>query len=204
MLQMSMQHRGVARLAFKTAPKERTHLHGWTAPLDEAGYHAVAELKSDDDMEMFIRRVIDAYDCRIIDQGVFMSTVPWFSGTTKVQSFEKLQETLMYAVLVAQAGHPWLAYKNTDGTTGRNAELSLIGYVEVAATRKQTEMLSFARRVCEKLGVLIVDEVGFDAMVKSYNDAGNFQDFSKLEQAVSAAADKAPHSWAKRTSLKKN
>merc|ERR1719446_1921998 len=109
---------------------------------------------------MFIRRVIDAYDCRITNQTSFMGIVPWFSGTTAVQSFEKLQETLLYAVL-SQGGHPWLVYKNTDGTTGKNAQLNFVGYVEVAATRKEGDMVDFARRVCDKLGVRVVEDGGF-------------------------------------------
>lgn len=192
MLQMSAMHRGMARLAYKAAPRKHTQLRGWTAPLDEAGYEAVASLKSDDDMEMFVRRVIDAYDCKIVNQGSFMSVVPWFSGTTAVQSFEKLQETLLYAVL-AQKGKPWLAYKNSDQTTGKNAELSFMGYVEVAATRQQEEMVSFARRVCEKLGVEVVEESGLKDMLRQHSDPD--MTYSKLEQEISNAAKKA-NSWA--------
>merc|ERR1719217_770336 len=118
----------MTRLVSKAAPRSHTRLRGWTAPLDDAGYKAVADLKSDDDMEMFIRRVIDAYDCKIINQGGFMSIVPWFSGTTAIESFERLQETLLYAVLTP-TGAPWIVYKNSDGATGNNAELSFIGYV---------------------------------------------------------------------------
>lgn len=192
MLQMSAKHRGMARLAYKAAPRTHTRLRGWTAPLDEAGYEAIAALKSDDDMEMFVRRVIDAYDCKIVNQASFMGTVPWFSGTTAVQSFEKLQETLLYAVL-ARTGNPWLAYKNSDATTGTNAELSFMGYVEVAATRRQEEMVSFARRVCEKLGVQIVEESGLQDMLRRQSDPD--MNYSKLEQEISNAAAKA-HSWA--------
>jgi len=192
MLQMSAKHRGMARLAYKAAPRTHTRLRGWTAPLDEAGYEAVASLKSDDDMEMFVRRVIDAYDCKIVNQASFMSTVPWFSGTTNVQSFEKLQETLLYQVL-SPTGNPWLAYKNSDETTGTNAELSFMGYVEVAATRRQAEVVSFARRVCEKLGVQIVEESGLQDMLKRHSDPN--MNYSKLEQEISNAADNA-HSWA--------
>merc|ERR1719498_428507 len=185
---------GMTRLAAKAAPRVHTPLRGWTAPLDEAGYKAVASLKSDDDMEMFMRRVIDAYDCKIINQGGFMSTVPWFSGMTAVQSFERLQETLLFAVL-SRTCKPWLHYKNSDGANGSNAELSDMGYVEVAATRKQPEMVSFVRRLCDKLGVKILDEKAFESKVQSFTAAEQFQDFSMLEKDIAAAAS-ANHSWA--------
>jgi len=195
MLQTSSQHKGMARLAAQTAPRVHTHLRGWTAPLDEAGYAAVASLKADDDMEMFVRRVVDAYDCKIVNQTGFMGIVPWFSGVTKTQSFQKLQETLLYAVL-AKTGTPWVRYKNTDGTDGNSADLSFMGYVEVAATRKDAELLKFTRRLCTKLGVKIVDEKGFQAMLRLYTSTPEkFQDFSKLELEIHDAA-KARDSWA--------
>lgn len=194
MMQMSSKHVGMARLAAKAAPREHTHLRGWTAPLDETGYQAIVALKSDDDMEMFIRRVIDAYDCKIVNQGGFMGVVPWFSGTTASGTFVKLQETLLYAVLESKQS-PWLAYKNSDGTNGATAELSFMGYVEVAATRNEDEMLQFARRICDNVGVKVVNEDGFRGMVRWYSGADNFQDYGKLEQEIKTAAH-APKSWA--------
>lgn len=192
-MQLSSKHVGMARLAANAAPRAQ-HLRGWTAPLDEPGYQAIVSLKSDDDMEMFIRRVIDAYDCKITNQGGFMGIVPWFSGLTASRTFVKLQETLLYAVLNPTKS-PWLAYKNTDGTTGKTAELSFMGYVEVAATRKEEEMVAFARRVSDKVGVKVVNEDGFRSMVRWYSGADNFQDYGRLEQEVISAA-KSPHSWA--------
>jgi hypothetical protein len=195
MLQVSAMHLGMARLASKAGPRAHTRLRGWTAPLDEAGYQAVASLKSDDDMEIFIRRTIDAYDCKIFNQTSFMSIVPWFSGTTAVQNFERLQETLLYAVLTKQ-GKPWLLYKNTDGTTGDNAELSFMGYVEVVASRQPDQMASFVRRVCDKLGVDIVDEDAFmKGIVTQYTGKETFQDFNRLEKDIQRAAD-SPKTWA--------
>lgn len=193
MMQLSSKHVGMARLASNSAPRNQ-HLRGWTAPLDEPGYQAIGGLKSDDDMEMFIRRVIDAYDCKITNQGGFMGIVPWFSGTTAIGTFVKLQETLLYAVLNPTRS-PWLSYKNSDGTTGKTAELSFMGYVEVAATRKEEEMVAFARRVCDKIGVKVVNEDGFRGMVRWYSGADNFQDYGRLEQEVRSAAN-SPKTWA--------
>jgi hypothetical protein len=195
MLQMSTKHVGMGRLLTKAPAQRAQHLRGWTAPLDEDGYKAIVSLKSDDDMDMFMRRVIDAYDCKILNQGGFMGVVPWFSGTTAAQTFVKLQETLMFAVLDTKHA-PWLSYKNTDGTTGSGAELSFMGYVEVAALRKEEEMVKFARRVCDKVGVKVVKEDGFMAMVRWYSGADNFQDYGKLEEEIKSAARGAPHSWA--------
>lgn len=192
----SSRQLGMARLASNLHPPNHKRIRGRTAPLDEPGYQSVAALKSDDEMEMYVRRVIDAYDSKIIRQAGLMSIIPWFSGTKTVQSFEKLQETLLYAVL-AKKPNPWLAYRNSDGTTGDNAELNSMGYVEVAATRNEREVTKFARRVCKDLGVDIVDDEGFQRMIKYYSGADHFHDFKQLKHTIVDAA-KAPHSWASR------
>lgn len=89
-----------------------------------------------------------------------------------------------------------MLYKNTDGTTGDNAELSFMGYVEVVASRQPDQMASFVRRVCDKLGVDIVDEDAFmKGIVTQYTGKETFQDFNRLEKDIQRAAD-SPKTWA--------
>lgn len=167
---------------------------GRTASLDEAGYKQVARLKDDEEMHQYILRVIAEYDCKVAFDGGLSGIVPWFSGTTEVQSFAKLQEVLLFAI-IADPKHAWLQYRNTARVNGANAELSLQGYVQVAALKSTSEMKKFGKRMCESLGVNIVNEGGFEGMINYYSGAEHFQSYERLVSEIKSAA-KAPRSWA--------
>jgi len=171
---------------------------GTTATTDEEGYEAVAKLKDDEEMKTFILRVIEDYDCHVNDEGGLMGIIPWFSGTTAVQSLVKFEESLLFAVLAN--GERWISYKNSAGTTGTNAPLDLQGYMEVAIIRKDIEMQAFARRLAEHMGVKVTDEGGFAGMIKYHSGAAAFQSFDKLQSEIKSAAA-SPHTWAKFKSL---
>jgi len=171
------------------------HGMGKRATLDQAGYAQVANLKDDSEMKEFILRMVEKYDCKIEEVGGLMGIVPWFSGTTATQDIQKLEDTLLYAVLTFTA-KPWLSYKNSDHITGDTAKLGFVGYVQVAAMRKDAEMKKFVRRVCKDMNVQIVDEGGFEGMVHFYSGTDNFQSFERLQTEIKSAAN-APHSWAK-------
>jgi len=171
---------------------------GATAATDEAGYEAVAKLRDDEEMKTFILRVIEDYDCHVLDDDGLMGIVPWFSGTTAVQGLDKLEESLLFAVLAN--GERWISYKNTAGTTGADAPLNLEGYMEIAIIRDEPEMETFARRLAEQLGIEVTDEGGFAGMIKYHDGAVAFQSFDKLQDEIKSAAV-SPHSWAKVKSM---
>jgi hypothetical protein len=162
--------------------------------LDDAGYKTVAKLKDDKEMADFILRMIEKYDCKVEEIGGLMGIVPWFSCVTSTQDIAKLEATLLYAVLT-YTKHPWLSYKNSDHITGDTAKLGFEGYVQVAAMRSDTEMKKFVRRVATDMKVDVVDEGGFEGMVKFYSGTDNFQSYDKLQSEIKSAAN-APHSWA--------
>jgi hypothetical protein len=166
---------------------------GDTAPISEAGYQTVAAIKDDYEMKKFILRVLAKYDCEVTQEGGFMGLVPWFSGTTSVQSLEQLQDALLFELL--SAGEHWLHYKNTAGITGDTASLDLDGYVVVACLRRDEDMKKFARRLCKSMGVKITDENGFDGMIKYFSGTTGFQSFERLQSEIQSAAA-APHTWA--------
>merc|ERR1719375_1883495 len=146
-------------------------------------------------MKDFIERVIDRYDCKVESIAGFMGIVPWFSGTTLAQDFDKLQATLLSAVLSRGKQSSWLSFKNSDHITGNTAALDPVGYVQVAAMKNDDEMRNFARRVCEQQGIKVLDADGLTGMVRYYSGTDNFQSFDRLEEEVRSAAN-APHSWA--------
>lgn len=152
-------------------------------------------MKDDLEMKEFILRVVDKYDCKVQEIGGLMGIVPWFSGTTSAQDITKLEDTLLFALL-SNTNKPWLTYKNSDHITGETAQLGFVGYVQVAAMRNDMEMKKFARRVCKDMGVQIVDEGGFEGMVKYYSGTNNFQSYERLQSEIKSAAN-APNAWAK-------
>jgi hypothetical protein len=166
---------------------------GSTASLTEEGYREVAKLKDDVEMKNLIVRVIENYDCKVVDAGGLNGFVPWFSGTTSTESLAQLENALLFAVLAD--GKPWISYRNTAGITGANAPLDLQGYVMIACVRNDQEMRTYARRICKNLEIKIIDEGGFEGMIKYFSGAATFQSFETLESELKAAA-KAPHSWA--------
>jgi hypothetical protein len=171
---------------------------GGTASLDEAGYKSVAELKDDEEMKQFILRVVEDYDCKVDKMGGLMGIVPWFSGTTAVQSLEKLNESLLFAVLAN--GERWISFRNTAGVTGADVPLDLEGYVEVAIIRSAGETEKFARRLAEQMGIEITREGGFEGMIKYYDGSATFQSFDKLREEMRSAAA-SPNTWAKFKSM---
>merc|ERR1719310_151645 len=62
--------------------------------------------------------------------------------------------------------------------------------------RSDEEMKKFAKRVCEDMGVAIVDEGGFEGMVKFYSGTDNFQSYDRLQSEIKSAADH-PKTWAR-------
>lgn len=82
--------------------------NGKNAPLDEEGYDSVASLEADEDMELFIRRLIKAMDMRIIDMGGLHGVVPYYSGTKVSQSFSNLQRDLKRGLKKHGKYGPWL------------------------------------------------------------------------------------------------
>jgi len=146
-------------------------------------------------MKKFILRVMRKLDCQLVDEGGLMGIIPWFSGTTATQNIEALEDALLNAA-VMDSSDPWLSYRNTGGVTAGTAELGVIGYVQVAAMKSDSEMKKFVRRVCTEMGVKVVDEGGFEGMVKFYSGTDNFQSFERLQTEIKSAAN-APHTWAR-------
>lgn len=67
---------------------------GSTASLDEDGYQAVAALRNSRAMWFFIRRVVEANNAEVTDEGKFNGLVPFYSGEASIQSFARLNEEL--------------------------------------------------------------------------------------------------------------
>eukprot|EP00971_Amphidinium_carterae_P304618 6053410-Amphidinium_carterae.1 len=78
-------------------------------PLTEDGYQKVASLKDDVKMVHFIRRVCAAEVRRVVNEDGLSGFAPYFSGTTSVQSLEKMREEIRGAPWVDVYAPPELA-----------------------------------------------------------------------------------------------
>lgn len=165
---------------------------GESAPLTEAGYKSVADLRDDHHMKKFILRVMRKLDCQLVDEGGLMGIIPWFSGTIATQSLENLEGALLFEIL--GNGKPWLLYKNSGGITGDNAPLDDEGYILVACLRSDMEMKKFAYRICRKSGVKITDKGGFADMLRFFRTSASFRSLDMLVSEIEAAATAS--SWA--------
>merc|ERR1719329_1379665 len=77
---------------------------GRTAPLNEKGYQRVASMKSNAHMRAFMRRILNAANKKVADEGAFDALAPYYDGEISVQNFEQLQSELLAADWVQDHG----------------------------------------------------------------------------------------------------
>jgi len=65
-------------------------MSGKTAPLNERGYKGVAKLRSQKQMEIFVRRLVANQGLYVVDEGALRGMVPYYSGAKATQSFKAL------------------------------------------------------------------------------------------------------------------
>lgn len=132
---------------------------GGTAPLNEVGYDLVAKMQSDDDMKIFIARLLSTEARHIKDEAGLDAIVPLFSGTKSRQDMKALK-----AELRDHKNDAWLA----DGV-GRSADLSEEGYQKVAAQKSDVQMKAFIRRAIVVNHMRINEEGGLSGFVPYYS-----------------------------------
>jgi len=71
---------------------------GSSVALTEDGYHRVAMLKSDEEMEKFIRRLVNSMSLKVIKDDGLEGVVPWYSGTQNTQALANLHDEIVRAV----------------------------------------------------------------------------------------------------------
>jgi len=68
---------------------------GTSAALTEEGYQKVARLKSDEEMESFMRRFINSMSLKVVHDDGLSGVVPWYSGTQNIQDLARLQDEIV-------------------------------------------------------------------------------------------------------------
>jgi hypothetical protein len=102
----------------------------WTTSLDEDGYEALAQLKSDCAMFQYALRVIDDIHCHLLDESGLKGLVPFYSGTQDTQDLHELRLELQGACTMEGkwlvpdvkywANHP----EERDGASAKDALLA--------------------------------------------------------------------------------
>lgn len=82
---------------------------GMDAPLNEIGYKKVAKLKSQTEMETFVKRVISQRKLYIVDEGSLKGLLPYYDGVKAKQSYKALDEEISRAM--KKKRNPWLSTK---------------------------------------------------------------------------------------------
>eukprot|EP00928_Gymnodinium_smaydae_P058757 TRINITY_DN41962_c0_g1_i1.p1 TRINITY_DN41962_c0_g1~~TRINITY_DN41962_c0_g1_i1.p1 ORF type:complete len:615 (-),score=107.78 TRINITY_DN41962_c0_g1_i1:189-2033(-) len=126
---------------------------GATDALSDLGYHKVAETRCDPQMAIFIRRVIFAHGGVITSESSFSGFVPYFSGSSAVQSYAALLAGLRKAKWIRGFSDQAASDKSISSTVCLNAD----GYGMVANQRNASAMELFVRRVVGSVNATIVD-----------------------------------------------
>lgn len=144
-------------------------LSGATAPISEDGYQLVARLRSNDEMKVFIQRVLASEARTVQDDAALSGIVPFYSGVSAVQSLRFLQ-----AEIRNKEGSPWVGLD-----VGRTAPLSEEGYVAVAGRRSNVQMKEFVRRVASA-NYMAVDTGAMNGLVPYHSGKISIQTFGNL------------------------
>lgn len=162
------------------------------ASLNNAGFKRMAALNSTEQMKMYVRRVAQSCNLKVINDGGLNGAVEWFNSTPGFHSFSRLKLSLFKA-LIAPSKHHWVTAKKDPRITGRNAPLDLVGYVQVRALRNMKHMQTFVRRMIRSMGLKIVNEDGFNGMMRFYEEPDSSNGFEKLMFDIKKAAYE--HTW---------
>jgi len=112
----------------------RTLLEADTQPLDEDGFAEIADLRSNNQMERFVKRLASDMDLSIVDPGGLKGMVPFFSGQKATQSFVALQEELLDT---AQRDDGWLSVSDAP----ERLSTSLMHYKKKKKARRESVLL---------------------------------------------------------------
>merc|ERR1719359_1488399 len=82
-------------------------MSGKTAPLNERGYKGVAKLRSQKQMEIYVRRLVASQGLYVVDDGALKGMVPYYSGAKATQSFKALTTEIEKAE--KKKKHSWVS-----------------------------------------------------------------------------------------------
>jgi len=157
------------------------------ASLDQRGYKQIANLNSDVQMRIFMRRLLGKLGLKVSDETEFRRVVPYYSGEKGVQTYAALIEEFEDP---ERSGH---FLEPADDHPGASVALTEQGYQRVARTRSDEEMEKFMRRVIGSMSLKVASDAGLSGVVPWYSGTQRTQDFARMQEEIVKAL-KAPHS----------
>lgn len=159
---------------------------GSDAPLTEQGYQSVAALKSNEETEVFVRRTAEEMGLRLDSNAdsaaLFSGFLPWFSGTTAVQTIRKLRAELLAV--------PWAS---VTVMTGDNVPLTEEGYQQLAGLKNTPEMVKLIKRILEQTDSSCGDDGRLLGLAVHYSGEAAVQSLARLQEELSKV------DWVERT-----
>jgi hypothetical protein len=163
------------------------------ASLDESGYRSVVALKSNSDMETFMRRTLSSLALKITNEQSFKASVPWFSGETASSSFGNLKGKILNLLGMPNS---WVVdpLQPPPPGDGKEAPVTDEGYAAVAALNNNEQMCFFIEKVVKQLGLVIVNYGGVQGLAPFYSGDQMVQTLSNLKVEIFKAS-RTPGSW---------
>lgn len=172
-----------------TVEKHPRKITGHNAPLDEKGYQTVADLKDNEEMQDYIRRVAGEMGFLVGPGGggPMNGFTPFFSGVKAKRNYKALQAELQKAI---DSPKSWLI------PNGANADLDEDGFQNIAKSEGgKKEMEDFVRRLAESLvDMEVTNERGLKAFVPFYTGDKGHMSYNSLKEELIAASTKK-HTW---------
>jgi hypothetical protein len=134
------------------------HVSGAAASLDEKGYLAVAKLKNQKQMQIFINRIIDDRGLYLVDEGGLKGFVPYYSGAKATQTFKALNEEIDKALQKKKKG--WVSDKDMMSllTSGADFDMTQEGFTQMQVECCHLSFDIYTRQLIAHLGMEICDE----------------------------------------------
>jgi hypothetical protein len=216
---------GAVAEAKSVAVAEAPKLKAYKVPLSEEGYKAIAKLKDEREMGVFVKRVADELGYKIADEGSLNGVVPYYSGKKATQSFFALTAELSKTakqrkgwakkaslaatpndstdqILLQESGRvvshrPRASLMDSGKMTAEEVPLNENGYETMVELRDDSEMAHFIKRVAEELGYEIADVGSLSGVVPYYSGKKAKQSFVALTAELGRTL-KARKGWAKK------
>eukprot|EP00928_Gymnodinium_smaydae_P055930 TRINITY_DN39394_c0_g1_i1.p1 TRINITY_DN39394_c0_g1~~TRINITY_DN39394_c0_g1_i1.p1 ORF type:complete len:477 (-),score=85.43 TRINITY_DN39394_c0_g1_i1:69-1412(-) len=143
-----------------------------TAPLDDDGFKAVRHTRRPEDVEMFARRMVAAYDASIVDVDAFKQFIA--TSVKQIKSYDKFLAKLRAARWILNFPHLDLSdpanakVLASRASSGGSIELNQTEFDTIVRTHKYGETLNYVKRLLAKYGARISDPVLFSRFVGRY------------------------------------
>jgi len=150
-------------------------------PLTEVGYQRLAMQRDNEQMKVFVKRILASEGRSVKDEGLLSGFVPYFSGVVGSRDLNSLR-----AELRQPRNLVWI-----DAGIGRKALLNENGFNQVAQAKDGSQMKAFIRRLINPNGRMPISEGALSGMVPFFSGEKSSQPYSELLKSIADAKSDA-------------